>query len=141
MVILLRMYWIGCFQLYDDGRVFIKMLVDYKGRRFRVSERTFEYFMRDYPDRCSKLQVIDEGDVYYNYDKLKELISPDDEELKVFLLKKFDYYVEEYNGLLMSDDYVPSDDLDIVYGKIMLLKEICRDLFGVYIVKELDEKF
>ena len=63
------------------------MLVEYKGERFRVSERTYAAFENEYPDRASKLRKIREAEEYYNYDKLKELIEPTENETKNIIIK------------------------------------------------------
>lgn len=114
------------------------MLMEYQGRRFRVSERTYEFFKRDYPERASKLRIIKESEDYYNYDKLEELIEPDNGELKKYLKEKYEYYENTYNDRIMSDTpIIYEDNLDELNGKIKCIKEITRDLFGVYAYNEL----
>ena len=45
----------------------IIMLVEYNGERFRVSERTYEQFQIEHPDRARKLQKIKDAEEYYNF--------------------------------------------------------------------------
>ena len=114
------------------------MLIEYQGRRFRVSERTYEFFKRDYPERACKLRIIKEAEEYYNYDKLNSLIEPDKNELKKYLKEKYEYYENTYTGRIMSDaPIIYEDNLDELNGKIKCIKEITRDLFGPYAYNEL----
>lgn len=114
------------------------MLMEYKGKRFRVSERTYEFFSRDYPERASKLKTIKESEEYYNYDKLLQLIEPDNTELKTYLEKKLDYYENYYTDRLMSDAPIEyEDNLDELNGKIKMIKEITSDLLGSKTLKEM----
>ena len=121
------------------------MLVEYKGRRFNVSDRTYAHFSSYYPDRASKLKIIKEAEdcTYYNFDKLKELIEPDNKEIKEYLKKKHAYYTDKYDETLemeINNEYVPPSMLHELHARIQLIEEISNDLLGSGSVGELEKR-
>lgn len=101
------------------------MLVDYKGERFRVSERTYEQLQIEYPERAAKLKIIKEAEDYYNLDKLIELIEPSTNKTKETIIKNYIYANDKYEDAVMECN---SDDMEKYYGAKEMTRRIGLDL-------------
>lgn len=65
------------------------MLMEYKGERFRVHERTWEGFSRDYPEKAKKVKHVKESETYYDYDELNQLIEPPEEKIRETIKRSY----------------------------------------------------
>ena len=101
------------------------MLVEYQGKRFRVSDRTYEFFKRDYPDKAKKLKKIKESEEYYNYDKLNKLIEPDTNKTKETIIKNYIYSTEKYDEYSLNGN---THDMQKYFGAKEMVRKIGIEL-------------
>jgi len=101
------------------------MLVDYKGERFRVSERTYEQFQIEHPDRAKKLKIIKEAEEYYNFDKLLQLIEPSTNKTKEIIIKNYIYAANKYEDAVMDCN---GDDMEKYFGAKEMTRKIGIEL-------------
>lgn len=109
------------------------MLVEYKGKRFRISERTYECFERDFPERADCLKIIKESEEYYNYDKLNQTIEPQNNEVKEVIIKNYIYADDKYEDIL--NDYclgesMNCDDMEKYFGAKEMARKIGIELLN-----------
>ena len=103
------------------------MLVEYKGERFRVSDRTYESYKRDYPERAKALKIIKEAETYYNYDKLKETIEPTENTIKQVIIEE---YINTDKLLEHAINNTDSSKIDEYTGANDMVRTIGKRLIG-----------
>ena len=101
------------------------MLCEYNGERFRVSERTYEQFNIEYPERAAKLKIIKEAEEYYNFSKLKEIIQPPHNETKEIIIKNYIYADSNYENAVMDFN---GDDIEKYFGAKEMTRKIGIEL-------------
>ena len=102
------------------------MLCEYKGKQFRVSDRTWESFERDHPEKAACIKRIKESEEYYNYDKLNQIVEPPENLILECIKKNYDYVTDKYDDATMNGK---GSDIDKYFGA----KEMVRKL-GIELV-------
>jgi len=51
------------------------MLVEYNGKQFRVSDRTYENLEYQYPEQTKQMKKLKDHPRYYSFDEVKELFK------------------------------------------------------------------
>lgn len=103
------------------------MLMEYKGKRFRVSERTYYNFENQHPERAACLKKIKEAEEYYNYDKLLQIIEPPENQTKKIITKNYEYAQTKYDEATMK---LKTNDMDKYFGAKEMARKIGIELIN-----------
>ena len=101
------------------------MLMEYKGKRFRVSERTWENFQRQHPEKAACIKIVKESEEYYNFDKLNQIVEPPENLILECIKKNYDYAAEKYDTATMN---CKGSDMDKYFGAKEMVRKIGLEL-------------